>query len=97
VHYLIHSYGKEAFHDFVIALGRGDRFGHAARETLGEDFHTLEERWHKYLRRRYTWIPLLTSTGTLWFLASLVFLAAYIRKKFTARAKASQWSEDERE
>ena len=95
VHYLIHSYGKEAFHDFVIALGRGDRFGHAAREILGEDFHTFEERWHKHLRRRYTWIPLMTSTGTLWFLASLVFLAAYIRKKVTTRAKAAQWSEDE--
>jgi len=95
VHYLIHSYGREAFHDFVIALGRGYRFGHAAREILGEDFHTLEEKWHKHLRRRYTWIPLLTSTGTLWFLASLVFLAAYIRKKFTTRAKAAQWPEDE--
>jgi hypothetical protein len=95
VHYLIHSYGKEAFHDFVIALGRGYRFGHAARDILGEDFHTLEQMWLKHLRRRYTWIPLLTSTGTLWFLASLVFLAAYIRKKVTARAKAAQWSEDE--
>jgi hypothetical protein len=95
VHYLIHSYGKEAFHDFVLALGRGYRFGHAARDSLGEDFHALEERWLKHLRRRYTWIPLLTSTGSLWFLASLVFLAAYIRKKFTTRAKAAQWSEDE--
>jgi len=95
VHYLIHSYGKEAFHDFVIALGRGYRFGHAAREILGEDFHTFEKRWQKHLRRRHTWIPLLTSTGTLWFLASLVFLAAYVRKKLTTRAKAAQWSEDE--
>jgi len=44
---------------------------------------------------RYTWIPLLTSTGSLWFLASLVFLAAYVRKKFTSRAKVEEWSKEE--
>ncbi len=95
VHYLIDSYGSEAFHDFVIALGKGCRFGHASRTILGEDFRTLEEKWYKRLKRRYTWIPLLTSTGSLWFLASLVFLAAYVRKKFAARAKVAEWSKEE--
>lgn len=95
VHYLIRSYGNDAFRDFVIALGRGYRFGHAARNILGEDFHTLEASWKKHLKRRYTWVPLLASTGTLWFLATLIFLAAYLRKKLTARAKAARWSEEE--
>ena len=95
VHYLMHKYGGKTFRDFVIALGQGSRFGYAARTILGEDFHTLEEEWQRRLKRRYTWIPLLTSTGSLWFLASLVFLAAYIRKKVTARAKVREWSEDD--
>jgi hypothetical protein len=95
VHYLIRSYGADAFRDFVIALGKGHRFGYASRTILGQDFLALEEEWHKHLRTRYTWIPLLTSTGSLWFLASLVFLAAYVRKKFTARAKVEEWSEEE--
>jgi hypothetical protein len=95
VHFLIRSYGSDAFRDFVIALGKGYRFGYASRTILGEDFHALEENWHKHLRTRYTWIPLLTSTGTLWFLASLVFLAAYVRKKLTARAKVQEWSKEE--
>ena len=95
VHYLIRSYGSEAFRDFVIALGKGYRFGYASRTILGEDFRTLEENWYRHLRTRYTWIPLLTSTGSLWFLASLVFLAAYVRKKFTARAKVQEWSKEE--
>lgn len=95
VHFLIRSYGSEAFRDFVIALGKGYRFGYASRTILGDDFHALEENWHKHLRTRYTWIPLLTSTGSLWFLASLVFLAAYVRKKFAARAKVEEWSREE--
>jgi hypothetical protein len=95
VHYLIRSYGSEAFRDFVIDLGRGHRFGYASRTILGQDFLALEEDWHRHLRTRYTWIPLLTSTGSLWFLASLVFLAAYVRKKLTARAKVEEWSEEE--
>lgn len=95
VQYLLQRYGSEAFHAFVGALGRGHRFGHASRTILGENFHTLEEDWTRHLRRRYTWIPLLTSTGSLWFIASLVFLAAYLRKKVTARAKVKEWSEEE--
>jgi hypothetical protein len=95
VHYLIHTYGNEAFLDFVIALGRGHRFGHASRTILGQDFLALEEDWRRRLRRRYTWVPLLASTGSLWFLASLVFLAAYVRKKVAARAKLKEWSREE--
>jgi hypothetical protein len=92
---MIRLHGKQRFRDFVIALGKGYRFGHASRNILGEDFHTLEQNWHRHLRRRYTWVPLLTSTGTLWFLASLVFLAAYVRKKLGARAKVAEWSREE--
>jgi hypothetical protein len=95
VHYLIRTYGSEAFRAFVMALGRGHRFGYAARTFLGDDFHTLEEKWQRHLRRRYTWIPLLFSTGSLWFLASLVFLAAYVRKKIAARAKIEEWSRED--
>jgi len=95
VHFLIRSYGGEAFRDFVIALGKGSRFGYACRTILGEDFHALEDKWLRHLRMRYTWIPLLTSTGSLWFLASLVFLAAYVRKKFTSRAKVEEWSRED--
>lgn len=95
VHHLIRTYGREAFHDFVIALGKGYRFGHASRKILGEDFHTVEKRWLSHLKTRYTWVPLLTSTGTLWFLATLVFLAAYVRKKVANRSKVARWAEEE--
>ncbi len=95
VHYLIRRFGSKAFHGFVVALGKGERFGHAVRTLLGEDFRSLEEDWQRHLRIRYTWLPLLTSTGSLWFLASLLFLAAYARKRFRARAKAKEWAQEE--
>ncbi len=95
VHYLIRAYGREAFHDFVAAVGQGYRFGHASRTVFGKNFLELEEEWQGHLRMRYTWIPLLTSTGTLWFLASLVFLAAYVRKKVAARSKIAEWSKED--
>jgi hypothetical protein len=95
VQYLIGRFGSEAFHGFVLALGKGHRFGHASRTLLGEEFRSLEQDWQKHLKIRYTWIPLLTSTGSLWFLASLVFLAAYARKKLSSRAKEREWAEEE--
>ena len=95
VHYLIHRYGNDAFHRFLGELGKGGRFGHACRYAFGEDFLSVEKKWRKHLKRRYSWVPLLGSTGTLWFLACVVFLAAYLRKKLSSRAKLARWSEEE--
>ena len=41
----------------------------------------IEELWLEYLKLRFSWIPILFSTGTLWFLASLVFIWGYVHKK----------------
>jgi len=95
VHYLIHGYGRERFQLFLKALGQENRFGYACRQAFGIDFFSLEKAWRKHLKKRYSWVPLLGSTGMLWFLASVVFLAAYLRKKMTARAKLARWSEEE--
>lgn len=95
VHYMMRTYGTHAFRRFIETLGRGERFGGAIREAYGVDFAQLEREWRRHLQRRYTWVPLLASTGTLWFLASLVFLGAYIRKRFEARAKLAAWSRED--
>lgn len=95
VHYLIHHYGKEAFHRFISVMGKGRRFGYACRYAFGEDFFAVEKKWRNHLKRRYSWVPLFGGTGTLWFLACVVFLAAYLRKKLSSRAKLARWSEEE--
>ncbi len=97
VHYLINSFGKEAFHRFIAILGEGYRFGHACRHTYGMELFELEARWKKHLKKRYTWVSLLSSTGTLWFLTAIVFLASYIYKKKTTKETLARWEEEEEE
>ncbi len=95
VHYLIRHYGNEAFHRFLYAQGTEGSFGAACRQVFQASFLQVEKEWKRHLQRRYTWIPLLGSTGTLWFLTTVVFLAAYLRKRVSNRKKLKQWSEED--
>jgi len=95
VHYLIRRYGREEFHRFLSALGEEASFGAACRQVFQEDFFTLEDSWRRHLQIRYTWFPLLASTGTLWFLTTVVFLLAYLRKRISNRKKIRQWSQQD--
>ena len=95
VHFLIRRFGKESFHRFLYALGTEGSFGAASRHVFGEEFFALEEAWRRHLQKRYTWIPLLGSTGTLWFLATVLLLLAYLRKKVSSRRRLREWSQED--
>ena len=41
----------------------------------------FEEKWRNYLKVRFSWLPIVTSTTTLWFLVTVTFILAYIKKK----------------
>jgi hypothetical protein len=45
---------------------------------------------------RFTWIPVITGTTTLWLIATFVLMAAWIRKRKT-RSRALMEMEDEDE
>jgi hypothetical protein len=55
----------------------------------------INELWLDYLKVRFSWTPILFSTGFLWFLASLVFIWGYVHKKRKARRKMRQWELEE--
>jgi len=57
----------------------------------------LEDEWMAYLKMRASWIPLATSGATVWFVASLLFVAGYWRKRRKARATLRRWEEEEGE
>ena len=97
VAYLLYHYGRAAFRDFLLALKGGATLSRASQAAFGSSFYELERRWHRYLRIRYTWIPVITSTMALWFLFSLLFLWVYVRKRRQARAVILEWEQDEEE
>ncbi|MEK6777254.1 MAG: peptidase MA family metallohydrolase [bacterium] len=91
VSYLLSSHGRDAFHQFILNLKKGEALSQCMQNAFGISFYEMEQKWHKYLRLRYTWIPVITSSAALWFLVSVSFLFVYLRKKHQARQTVMEW------
>ncbi|MCE5266108.1 MAG: hypothetical protein LLG97_21565 [Deltaproteobacteria bacterium] len=95
VSFLINKAGREAFHRMIRDYTRvGDLEG-ALRRGTGMSMAELEERWLLYLKLRVSWIPIITSISTLWFLMALIFIYGYIRKKRQAEQRLNEMAEEE--
>jgi hypothetical protein len=58
-------------------------------------WHRMEDRWLRYIHIRFSWIPLLTSSGSLWFAACIIFILCYIHKKRSAGRRLREWEQQE--
>ena len=95
VSFLVSKFGSEDFHRFIREyIGVGD-LQEILLKVYGMGWEDFEEEWKGYLRLRFSWIPILTSTTTLWFLITLVFILGYARKKRTQRMLYEQWEQEE--
>lgn len=93
--FMIDQYGRETFQRFVQYYSKERVLDDALIKVYGMNLNNLEKEWHRYLKMRFSWIPILTSTGTLWFLITLIFLLSYMRRRHKARLTLKQWDEDE--
>jgi hypothetical protein len=95
VSFLINKVGREAFHRMLRDYVRyGDLEG-ALRRGTGMNLADLEDRWLLYLKLRVSWIPIITSVTTLWFIASLIFVYGYLRKRRYSRRRLKEMEEEE--
>ncbi|HUU00877.1 MAG TPA: peptidase MA family metallohydrolase [Myxococcota bacterium] len=81
VSFLLEKKGRAGFGRLIRLLAGGLGFLAALEEAYDTSLASLEDEWHTDLRLRFTWIPLLTGTASLWFIVSLVFILAYIRRR----------------
>ena len=96
ISFIINKIGRDAFHQFILNYSRSGNLEHSLRRATGMDLDDLEKKWLSYLKLRNSWIPIIVSATTLWFLASLIFIYGYFRKKRIARLKLRQWEEEEK-
>ncbi|MBN1652180.1 MAG: hypothetical protein JXA30_00210 [Deltaproteobacteria bacterium] len=76
------------------------RHGMVFSEAVGNAYHLplgyLEREWVKSLRQRFgRWPLLLTGMGTLWVLACVLLLIAYLQMKRKHRATLKRWELEE--
>ena len=95
ISYLIKKYGKRRFQNFIKLYIKEGLFEDALLKIYGVNLNVLEKNWHRSLKMRYSWIPIITSTSTLWFIITLIFICGYIRKRRRVVATLQQWEEDE--
>ena len=95
VSFLINKVGQEAFQRMIRDYTRyGDLEG-ALRRGTGMNIVELEERWLVYLKLRVSWIPIITSVSTLWFITALIFVYGYARKQRQAERRLKEMEKEE--
>jgi hypothetical protein len=95
ISFLKGKFGDEAFRQFLRQYSTHKDFHTALRSAYRCSWEALERQWHDYLRLRFSWVPLITSTSTLWFGATLLFLLGYLRKKTRSRQQLRQWEQED--
>lgn len=96
VGWLVDEHGTVKFRELWRRLAAGEGFDRAFFRTYGTAVVEQEEDWRRYFRRRYAWVPLLTSATTPWVFVSALVLLGWLRKKRRGRAKLAAWEEEER-
>jgi hypothetical protein len=95
ISFLVTEYGRERFHNFIRYYSKEKMLEDTLLKVYGINLWQLENKWHSYLKMRLSWIPIITSTSTLWFIITLIFIVGYIRKKQKANVTLQQWEKEE--
>lgn len=95
VGFIKREYGPQALPRLITGLAHGLDAEEALRQATGLGLRNLERQWKAELKRRYSWIPIVTSFFSLWFLASLLFLLGYWLKRRRAKRTLEQWEDEE--
>lgn len=95
--FLMDEYGAARFHQFIRSLGEYNHVSMAMKSSFGITLRQLEKAWHRHIRRRYTWIPVVTGTSTMWAVAGWLFLAGYLRKRAWQRRRMREMEMEEEE
>lgn len=93
--FMIAEYGRDQFQRFIRYYSQERVLDDALIHVYGINLNRLEKKWHRYLKLRFSWIPIITSTGTLWFVITLIFLLSYLRRRQKARMTLQQWDQEE--
>jgi hypothetical protein len=93
---LFHRFGPKIGAQILSDLALGFPFEEAFYRRTGVDFARAEERfWHSH-SIWYRWVPVLTSSATLWMAITILSLFAVKRRRHRTVEIKRQWEEEER-
>lgn len=95
ISFLINKMGREAFHRLISDYTRYGDLDGAFRRSMATPLRDLERQWLVYLKLRVSWIPIIMSVSTVWFLATLIFIYGYFRKRRQAERRLKEMVAEE--
>jgi hypothetical protein len=94
VSFLITRFGRDSFHTFIKKYSHNKDLEKTLLQVYSLNLEELENEWKDFLKVRFSWIPLITSSTTVWFLITLIFVYGYWNKKRKMKATLKQWEEE---
>ncbi len=95
VDYLIDQHGLAAVQKLIRLCGSGTAFEAAFQQTLGER-GLAESGWLDGIKLRYTWIPVVTGSGTLFAAIAVLCVVAYARRKQHQKVRLTELALEDR-
>ena len=97
VHYLLQRSGKGSGAAILQRMHDGASFDHAFEVVVGRTPSEAESEFWESQHMWTSWLPLLTSSTTLWLAITGLALLAIARRIIKNRAIEKRWEEEERE
>ncbi len=95
IDWLQDRYGPERFGALLDGVAAGEPFPTAFAKAFRVSLSLEEADWRKTLPSRYRWMPLVTLGSTVWAIAALVCVLAYVRyRRQVSRRRAAQALEE---
>ncbi len=91
ISYIINKHGSKSLYMIIKNLIGGMQTEEAFEDALGISLKNFEIQWHKYLRRHYTWISVLSSSFSIWFFITILAIVIYTHKRREAKEKIASW------
>jgi len=95
VHELRQRYGPSVFREILTRVNRGTKFDTAFAEVTGDTPSQAESEFWRQQRIWTSWVPIITSSTTLWLAVTmLAIVAIYVRRRRN-RELEEQWAKEE--
>jgi len=95
VRFLLQEYGNDVAARILDGLAEDLSFSRAFRRATGTYLSDAEERFWRHLDFWDRWVPLATSTSTLWLVISMLALVAFRRRRARDAEMMARWREEE--
>ena len=93
--FLADRYGEQTIFRLISEMKEGKEFDHAFSTVFGDELRNVEKKWIGKITMWYRWVPVVTSSFTLWTVITLLFIIVYLRKKKRNLEIMKTWEEED--